>query len=182
MLHQTAQLQSGLLFSWAKSPDICHHDSYLSFPKRAPSAHPTSYIKTTESDSAPKICVCNSNQSFWLVSWWCTENLIRWGTGVHLFHDLRGSELKNLWSSSLSHDSPYPRPHLLLAVSDTSCSALYAICQTKLLMLIECQMNCCVINCGGGGGERGDHQMIIEAGGTKWEFAPHHTTPGEFNI
>lgn len=42
-------------------------------------------------------------------------------------------------SQPLSH---HPFPHLFVAVSDTSYSALYNICQIVLLMLIECRMNC----------------------------------------
>lgn len=41
-------------------------------------------------------------------------------------------------SQTLSH---HPFPHLFVAVSDTSYSALYNICQIALLMLIECWMN-----------------------------------------
>lgn len=41
-------------------------------------------------------------------------------------------------SQALSH---YPFPHLFVAVSDTSHSASYNICQAALLMLIECRVN-----------------------------------------
>lgn len=37
--------------------------------------------------------------------------------------------------------SRYPFPHLFVGVSDTSYSASYKICQTALLILMECRVN-----------------------------------------